>query len=417
MTDSITTHSSDGSPHWRRTMWGMVIVVLVMGIGFNFLNPVMPLFLPVLGVTNEAHVSLLAGAIASITSFVAVFTSPVWGRMADRHGRKLMVLRSSFAIGACTVVMGFSRTPWELLALRALMGAFAGFSSASVVMVASQVPERRIGYALGLLSTGQLVGSLIGPVIGGAIADLTGSYRIPFYCAGSICLVGCLLAWRLVKEDFVRPAKAQDRGSLCQSFALMRATRGMLALMLVLMLTQFSVHALGPMITLYVQELLGPRPDLATLGGLAFSITGLAGIIAVPLLGRVTDRLGERRILLTALTGAALFTLPQAFTESYWLFVAERFGVGLFIGSILPAANALIGRITPAEQRGSVYGMTASAYFMGNSLGPMTAGGVAAVFGLHWVFVLTAILLCLNLAWVYASVRDGKTGTAPDTTA
>lgn len=386
----------------------MVCVVLVMGIGFNFLNPVMPLFLPTLGVTNEAAISLFAGAIASSTSFVAAFTAPMWGRMADRRGRKLMVLRSSFAIGACTIVMGLSQTPWHMLGLRALMGAFAGFSSASVVMVASQVPEHRMGYALGLLSTGQLVGSLIGPVIGGGIADLTGSYRIPFFCAGAICLGGCLLCWWLVPETFARPEKGKERGSFRQSVQLMRATRGMFALVLVLMLTQFGVQAIGPMITLYVQELLGPRPDLATLGGLAFSITGLAGIAAVPLLGRITDRIGERRILLISLSGAVVFTVPQAFTDSYWVFIAERFGAGLFIGSILPAANALIGRIAPASQRGAVFGLGASAYFMGNSMGPMTGGAVAAVFGLHWVFLVTAILLCINLAWVYASVHDGK---------
>jgi len=410
MTDTVPTAETDGTPHWRQTMWAMVVVVLVMGIGFNFLNPVMPLFLPALGVQSEAGVSLFAGAIASITSFVAVFTSPMWGRMADRHGRKLMVLRSSFAIGACTVLMGFSQTPWQLLALRALMGAFAGFSSASVVMVASQVPERRMGYALGLLSTGQLVGSLIGPVLGGLIADLTGSFRIPFFLAGATCLCGCLLTWLLVRENFARPAKAKEKAAFRQSLRLITGTRGMSALVLVLLLTQFGVQAVGPMITLYVQSLLGPRPDLATLGGLAFSITGLAGIFAVPLLGRVTDRIGERRILLIALTGAALFTLPQAFTDNYWLFVAQRFGLGLFVGSILPAANALIGRLTPSSERGAMYGLSASAYFLGNSLGPMTGGAVAAVFGLHWVFLVTAILFCVNLGWVYASVHDGKTG-------
>ena len=409
MSDGPVTIESDGSPHWRRNMWAMVGVVLVMGIGFNFLNPVMPLFLPALGVRSEAGVSLFAGAIASITSFVAVFTSPMWGRMADRHGRKLMVLRSSFAIGACTISMGFSQTPWQLLALRALMGAFAGFSSASVVMVASQVPERRMGYALGLLSTGQLVGSLIGPIVGGGIADMTGSFRIPFYFAGSICLGGCLLCGLLVRETFSRPAKTKEKAGFRESLRLITGKPGMAALVLVLLLTQFGVQAIGPMITLFVQSLLGPRPDLATLGGLAFSITGLAGIFAVPLLGRVTDRIGERRILLIALTGAALFTLPQAFTGNYWLFVALRFGVGLFVGSILPAANALIGRLTPASERGAMYGLSASAYFMGNSLGPMTGGAVAASFGLHWVFLVTAILFCVNLAWVFTSVQDGHT--------
>jgi MFS transporter, DHA1 family, multidrug resistance protein len=407
------TDDADASPQWRLTMWTMVAVMLTMSISFNFLNPVMPLFLPALGVATDSAVNFWAGAIASVTSFVAVFTSPIWGRMADRYGRKLMVLRSSFAIGVCTMLMGLAQTPWHMLGLRALMGAFAGFSSASVVMVASQVPERRLGYALGLLSTGQLVGSLIGPVIGGGVADLSGSYRLPFFVAGSISIAAFGLCWWLVPERFTRPAATKERASVWQSMRLMAASGGLGALVLVLLLTQFAVQAIGPMITLYVQELLGPRPDLATLGGFAFSVTGLAGVMAVPLLGRVTDRIGERRVLLIALTGAALMTLPQAFTQNYWLFVAERFGVGLFVGSILPAANALIGRITPASERGAVYGMSGSAYFLGNSLGPLTGGVVAATFGLHWVFLITAVLLFLNLAWVFFAVPDHRASTAP----
>ena len=77
----------------------------------------------------------------------------------------------------------------------------------------------------------------------------------------------------------------------------------------------------------------------------------------------------------------------------------------MFVGGILPAANALIGKKTPSAERGAIYGMTSSAYFFGNSLGPVTGGAVAASFGLHWVFLLTAILLGLNLAWVYFSVH------------
>jgi DHA1 family multidrug resistance protein-like MFS transporter len=100
-----------------------------------------------------------------------------------------------------------------------------------------------------------------------------------------------------------------------------------------------------------------------------------------------------------------LMTVPQAFVSNYWAFVALRFAVGLFVRGILPAANALIGKKTPAAERGAVYGMTSSAYFFGNSLGPVTGGTVAATFGLHWVFLVTALLLGLNLAWVYFGVH------------
>jgi MFS transporter, DHA1 family, multidrug resistance protein len=171
-------------------------------------------------------------------------------------------------------------------------------------------------------------------------------------------------------------------------------------------MAQFSTRAVQPVVTLFVQELVGPRPDIATLGGLAFSVTGLAGMIAVPLLGKHSDEIGYRRVLLICLIGATLTSFPQAFADSYWAFTAERFGVGLFIGGILPTANALIGRMVSRADRGTVYGMTASATFLGNSLGPLTGGAIAASFGLRWVFLITAALLLANLLWVYFTVPE-----------
>ena len=140
--------------------------------------------------------------------------------------------------------------------------------------------------------------------------------------------------------------------------------------------------------------------------GFAFSVTGVADLIASPFLGKRSDVIGYRRVLLICLFGAAMMSLPQAFAHNYWEFVAERFGVGCFIGGILPTANALVGRLVPRAQRGTVYGMTASATFLGNSLGPLTGGGVAAALGLRWVFVVTAFLLLANLCWVWFTVAE-----------
>ena len=397
-----------GTPQWRVTLWAMVAVQVIMSAAFTFLSPVLPLFLPTLGVASGGPIEFWTGLLASTASFVAAFLAPMWGRLSDRYGRKPMVLRSCFAIGVFTLLMGLAQSVWHLLALRALLGAFAGFSSSSVVLVASQVPQRRLGYALSLLSTGQLVGSLMGPVLGGGLADLTGSFRIPFFIAGSVSLIAFAVCWLLVPERFVRPEKSQRGPSMRTQFATLRRISGVPALVLVLLLTQFGVQAIAPIVTLFVQAMLGPRPDLATLGGFAFSVTGLAGVIAVPLLGRVSDRFGERRVLLFTLFGAALLTAPQAFVTSYWTFVAARFGVGLFVGGIVPAANTLVAKLAPPGERGAIYGMTSSAYFLGNSLGPVTGGAVAAVFGLHYVFLLTAGLLFLNLVWVFFTVAPPR---------
>ena len=405
--------STDESPYWQRTLWTMVAVQFVMSISFSIVAPVMPLYLPELGVTSESAIDLWAGVLASATSCVAIFTAPIWGSLADRYGRKLMVLRSTLGIAIFTFLMGAAQGPWQMLALRAGMGALAGFNSASTVMVASQVPEKRLGYSLGWLSTGQLVGSLVGPIIGGGLADISGSYRNPFFFAGAICL-SAFCVTLMVPEKFVKPAETKRKVSLLTSMRLVFGNSGLLAVIMVMMMGQFATQAVQPVVTLFVREMLGNVPSIATLAGLAFSATGLAGVIAVPILGRRSDSIGYRRVLLISLGGAALFTLPQALPLGYWAFVVERFGLGLVVGGVLPAANALVGWLTPAAERGLVYGMISSAYFIGNTLGPLCGGAVAAGVGIRWVFAMTAVLLLANLSWVWLKVPEaGRRDDSP----
>ena len=391
---------------WRRTLWAMVGIQFLMTGSFSFLSPILPLMLPDLGVTTIEGVDIWSGVITGATSFVAAFASPVWGRIADRHGRKLSLLRSSCAIAVFTAVMGLATNVWQFFAARAVMGMFAGFSTSAIALVASQVPERRLGYALGLLSSGQLVGSLIGPVVGGILADVTGSYRIPFFITSVVTFAGLGLVWLVVKEDFTPPKAGTKSRSFLSSVHLLMASASLMALFFVLLMAQFSVRAVQPVVTLFVQELIGSPPQIATLAGVAFSITGLANLVASPFLGNRSDVIGYRRVLLICLLGATLTSIPQIFVDNYWLFVAERFAVGLFIGGILPTANALIGRSVARENRGTIYGMTASATFLGNSLGPLSGGFIAAGLGIRYVFVVTAVLLLANLIWVYFKVPE-----------
>ena len=396
------------APNWQRTLFVMIGIQFGMNMGFTVLSPVMPLFLPELGVRDPAAVDLWAGALAAVTPFVAAFASPIWGRVADRRGRKLMVLRSCFAIALFMALMALVTSPWQFAGLRVLMGVFAGFNAATISLVASQVPGSRLGYSLGWLSTGQLVGALVGPLLGGFVADLTGSYRAPFVCTAVVSAACGLLASVLVRERFRPPASGAAKAGLLASFAVLGRSPGLVPLFVVLLLAQFGVQAVQPVVTLYVQQLLGPVGALATLGGVAFSVTGVADLIASPFLGRRSDVLGYRRVLLIALGGAALASAPQAFVGSYWGFVACRFALGLFVGGILPTANALVGRLAPANDRGTVYGVTASAMFLGQSLGPLSGGAIAATLGLRWVFLVTAILLTLNLLWVWRKVPEWR---------
>ena len=381
----------------------MVAVQFVMSCALTTASPVLPLFLPQIGVTSPDAVDLWSGILSSANFLVAAFASPLWGRLGDRRGRKLMVIRSSASICVFTALMSLVTGVWQLFALRLLMGMFSGFSATAIALVAGTVPGRRIGYALGWLSTGQLVGALAGPLVGGALADLTSSYRLSFALTSALAAVAVLLCWFLV-PDAHRGAPSKAKASVWQAFGALRRAPGLLPLMLVLLLAQFGVRTVQPVVTLFVQELTGPVPNLATFAGAAFSITAVADLIGSPLLGRRSDVLGYRRVLSVCLLGAALATLPQAFASSYWSFVAERFALGLFVGGILPTANALIGQLVPASDRGLVYGVTASATFLGSFSGPLAGGAIAAAFGMRAVFGVTASVLLATLVWVRRTV-------------
>ena len=251
MRNEVGTTDSGIDPSWRVTRWAMVAVQIVMSLSFSILSPVMPLFLPDLGVHSVSAIDLWAGILASVTSFIGIFSAPIWGRLADTYGRKLMVLRSCFGIAVFTALMGAAGSVWQLLALRAGMGVVAGYNASAIALVASQTPERRLGYALGWLSSGNLLGTLIGPVVGGVIADITGSYRMPFYWGGAGCFAAFVLCWIIVPERFTRPTETRHAASFATMFGVLIRSGGLLPVFLVLMLAQFGTRAVEPVVTLW----------------------------------------------------------------------------------------------------------------------------------------------------------------------
>jgi DHA1 family multidrug resistance protein-like MFS transporter len=388
---------------WKRTLWIVVLVQFTMSASINVTEPVLPLFLPQVGVVEPNAVKFWSGVLSSMNFLMAALVSPFWGIVADRYGRKLMVIRTGIAVGAFTALMGLSHELWQLITLRALMGMFSGFYGAAIALVATQVPDRRLGYALGWLATGQMTGTLAGPLLGGAIADFAGSYRIGFFVTAALAAVAVTVMWVFVREEFV-PGPRETTKSRGSAVRALLHTPGLAGIIVVLIQAQFGVRSIQPLVSLYVQELVGPVPLLATLSGIAFSVTGLADLLVSPLLGKRSDTIGYRRVLLISLLGGAVACLPQAFVTEYWQFVLLRFALGMFIGGTLPVANALLGRVVAAPQRGLAYGLGASATQLGSFLGPITGGSVAAAVGIRWVFVTTAMLFALCFVWAFFAV-------------
>ncbi len=417
MVSSGTVVPAVVDPHrttsWRRTLWLMAGVQAIMALAFSISGPFLPLYVIELGVRPESQVDLWAGAIASVNFLLAAIFSPIWGNLADRVGRKAMVMRSCASVCLFTALMGLAPTVGWLFAARACMGIFSGFSAAATALVATQVPEESLGFSLGWMATAQLVGGLCGPLLGGLLADHLHNYRYVFFCTSAGALVAALTCALLVREQFVRPpAGTARRSSVGQQFAELLRHPRLAPMFLVVLLAQVAAFGVSPIVPLFVRSLAGNTGWLGIAAGAAFAVTGVADLFASPFLGKRSDRLGYRRVLLISLAGVACFTIPQAFVHGVLAFLALRFGVGIFLGGILPTANALIGRMFPAERRGQVYGTVASATFLGMFAGPLVGGAVAARFGYPAVFVVLGLLPVVNLAWVAASVREVQPGAA-----
>ncbi len=397
---------------WQRTLWLMVGVQATMSIAFQISAPFLPLFLIELGVHPLSAVELWAGAISSVNFLMSALASPLWGGLADRVGRKAMVIRSSAAVAIFTAMMGVVQNAAQLFGVRVLMGAFSGFSASATALVATKVPEDRLGFSLGWMATGQLLGALLGPMLGGLVADRTHDYRHIFFWTSFFAFVATLGCTLLVHERFRRNAHP-ERGTYSALWSeigeLIRHPQ-LLPMFVVVLLAQVAALGIQPVVPLYVRSLVGNAPWLATAAGASFAVTGLADLIASPLLGKRSDRIGYRRVLLISLAGVACFTLPQAFVHNVLGFIALRFGVGLFLGGILPTANAWIGSLFPGEQRGRVYGLVSSAMFLGMFVGPLLGGTVASRFGFTVTFLVIGCLMLANFLWVALFVPHSRHG-------
>lgn len=390
--------------------WKIDLAILWFGCfllmsGMTMIMPFLPLYLKDMGMTDEHAIAFWAGAIFASNFITAFIFQPIWGKLSDRYGRKIMLLRSGFGMALIMVLMGFAQNAWQLLILRFLNGVISGFNPAAVSLVSAITPKERIGFAMGVLQSGTVAGTILGPLFGGVMADLFG-FRPIFYLTGGLLLVATLLVLFFVREKFDRKAAARiERTSLRESFAGLRQIPQLPALFTVSFIIQFAMLSAMPVMPLYIEHLHGRTENLAFLAGLVSSITGLSNMMASPILGRLSDRIGPQRILLVSLIGAALSFLPQALATGVWQLLAARFVLGLFMGGLNPTVNAMIRTFTPDNKLSQAYGFNSSFISLGSMVGPTAGGAISGVIGMSGIFLVSAALLSANAGWVYFFTR------------
>ncbi len=394
--------------------WQINLAVLWLGnflvfAGMTMVNPFLALYLKQdLGLTDEHAIAVWAGGIFAANFVTSFFAQPLWGKLADRYGRKMMLIRSGFGMAVVVTLMGFAQTPWHMLLLRLLNGTISGFQPAAVSLVSATTPKNRIGFAMGTLQSGGTAGVILGPFFGGLMADTFG-FRPIFYITGALLFLASALSWWLVRENFDRQAAANaPQASVVNGFRELIVIQPIPVLLTVTLLIQFSMQSTMTLIPIYVEQLKAPLEYLAFWSGFVASVTAFSNMIASPLLGRLSDKIGPKKILFISLVGSAVMFAPQAFVGSVGELMIWRFLLGCFIGGLIPTVNSLIRQSTPDGMESRAFGFNSSALALGNMLGPVVGGLLSGFIGIEGLFLMSASLLLATAFWFYFTTARAK---------
>lgn len=395
--------------------WKVNLIVLWFGqflvnAGITMVTPFLSLYLAQeLHVTGEREIGLWAGFIFAANFLTSFIFQPLWGKLADKYGRKIMLLRSGFGMALVIALMGLATSPWHLLFLRLLNGTISGFNPAAVALVSGMTPKKQMGFAMGTVQSGQVAGTILGPLIGGILADFVG-FRPIFYITGLLIFIASLLALFLIKENFDREEAAHlPQQSVLEGLHELSKTPQLPALFAVTFLLQFAMVSPMSLLPLYVQKLHGTVENLAFFAGMVSAVAGISNMITSPLLGKLSDKVGSHRILTFSLVGAALTLIPQAFVHTVWQLIVVRFLMGVFMGGLLPSVNSLIRTYTPDGMESRAFGFNTSTLALGNMIGAVVGGFLSGYIGIEGLFIISGVMLLINVVWVYTKLYSRKT--------
>jgi MFS family permease len=413
VSDTPTAATSTEAVHWRQNLYVCLFGSFTTIIAMTLLLPFLPLYVEHLGVTSPAAIVQWSGVAFGITFLAAALVSPLWGRLADRYGRKLMLVRASLGMAVVMSMMGLAHNVYELVALRLLTGLAGGYASGAVILVAMQTPKDRSAWALGTLSIGVMAGSFVGPLVGGVLPDLIG-LRQTFFAAGGTIFIAFLATCFLIREDHGALAARRASGTpRIGTWAAIPDRRPVLAMLATALMLMFANMSIEPIITVYVAHLVPAGGRIALMSGLVMAAAALASIIAAPRVGRLADRIGAWGVVIGCLVACAVLLIPQAFVTDAWQLVGLRFLMGLALAGLLPSITSLIRHSVPDTVTGGVLGYSQSAQYLGQITGPLAGGFLGAQFGMPSVFFATSALMLAGAGVNWAIHRSLQRRPSP----
>lgn len=381
-------------------------------MGFSIIFPFLPLYVEDLGTRTTISIEFWAGMVFSSQAITMMIAAPIWGAVADRFGRKLMVERATFGGVIIIFLMAFARSAEELVLMRAVQGLITGTISAASALVAAQTPRSHTGYAMGILQVGFWAGIAVGPLIGGVLADAFG-FRLPFLItAGMLLVSGVMVHWG-VREIFTPEERSVNkRRGFVGEWRHVLSMNGVRETFTINFLGALSRSMITPVAPLYVTLLLThgvseaflfPVPDLfqgffehaarvSTYTGLIVGVASATATASAVYLGRLGDRLGHRTVVIGSALAGMLFYLPQGLVTEPWQLLLLQGLTGLASGGLVASGSALLVQYTQPGEEGAVYGLDSSISSGARAIAPLVGASLAVWLGLRLTFSVTMVM-------------------------
>jgi DHA1 family multidrug resistance protein-like MFS transporter len=382
---------------WQINLASLLAVLFVAFVGFYFSAPFIPFLVRQLGVTDQRAVAVWSGVLIGLGPASAAIASPLWGRLADRIGGRLLLVRTVFGFALINLLCALATSIWQLAALQLLMGTLGGFTAVALALASLSAPPEYLTRAIAMAQSTQILGLMVGPALGGLLADHFG-IRAAFVGSSGLAIIAGLNMLLVYHEP--RSAAPQRKPRPKASLQALLRTPGFVAILIVLFAGSFTDRSYQPLIPLFVASLVPADGAVASLTGIIVAGGALAAALSANAASHLVPRFTHAQVFWGAIVACICGSALIAFSHSVWQLGLLRVAVGLFAGSILTLAYGLGGTVVPIEQRSSAFGALNSGAMVGSAMGPIMAGTLAAV-SLRGAFLLNTGIFFIGLLAVW----------------
>ena len=375
---------------WQRNLIALWFAEFTAIFGFSFGFPFLSIYLHEdLGITDQHELALWTGTAIGIAGLSMAVVSPIWGLLADRYGRRPMLLRSMLG-GAVTVgLIGLSQSAIQVVGLRFMQGATSGTVTAANSLVVAETPRDRLGYAIGVLNSAVAIAGALSPLIGGLAVRVFGVRNI-FLVAGALLLISVVPVLWVVRERPHRVRSSQRPPTLATIRAAGPGTlRSLVVLLVAQALMQFAFTSTQVLIVLRLIRI--DPVHAGTFTGAAFAMAGIGTTIAAIGYSKVGRRTGYLRLSGVAAVLLGVAILGLALAPSAESLIVGLALAGLLYGVLNPSLGSMLGLEAPAQVQSTIFGFNASALAVGSAIGPFATGYVASISDPRYGLLLAAV--------------------------